>query len=154
MPAVSADSCFMTFLTSCPHFLRRLNALNFSYCLSHVCISPIIAISCLCSCSTQTTQSIAPPLSRDLWERVVHWRLEDGKIYRELEKLAGCSHGTICNILHYYHEFGQLTNPFNRQLGPVPLLNAEDMYFINNLLERELCLFLDELQDQLENDQG
>jgi hypothetical protein len=34
-------------------------------------------------------------LSKDLRERVVHWRLEDGKTYRELVKLAGCSIGTI-----------------------------------------------------------
>lgn len=93
---------------------------------------------------------MAPPLSKDLRDRVVHWRLKDGKTYRELAKLAGCSIGTIANILHYHCEFGQSTNPFNHRPGPTPLLNAEDMHFISELLEREPCLFLDELRDWLQ----
>lgn len=97
---------------------------------------------------------MTPPLSKDLRERVVHWRLEDGKTYRELAKLAGCSIGTIANILHYHHKFGQSTNPFNRRSGRVPLLNNEDMDFIDDLLEREPCLFLDELQDRVEEHCG
>lgn len=97
---------------------------------------------------------MAPPLSKDLRDRVVRWRLEDGKTYHELAKLAGCSIGTINNILHYHYEFGQSTNPFNRRPGPAPLLNAEDMAFIDELLEREPCLFLDELQDRLEEGRG
>ena len=97
---------------------------------------------------------MVPPLSKDLRDRVIHWRLEDGKTYRELAKLAGCSIGTITNILHYHHKFGQSTNPFNRWPGPAPLLNAGDMDFINELLDREPCLFLDELQDRLEEDCG
>ena len=88
---------------------------------------------------------MVPPLSKDLQDRVVHWRLEDGKTYRKLAKLAGCSIGTVANILYYHHKFGQSTNPFNRRTGPASLLNAGDMDFINELLEREPCLFLDEL---------
>jgi transposase len=80
--------------------------------------------------------------------------LEDGKTYTELAKLAGCSIGTIANILRYHHEFGQSTNPFNQRPGRAPLLNVEDMEYIDELLERDPCLFLDEIQDRLEEDRG
>src|SRR6266852_4405547 len=90
-----------------------------------------------------------PSLSKDLQERVVHWRLEDRKTYWELAKLAGCSRSTIGNILYYHHKFGQSMNSFNHQPGPASLLDVEDIDFINSLLEREPCLFLDELQGWL-----
>jgi hypothetical protein len=75
----------------------------------------------------------------------------DGKSYRELACLAGCSIGTISNILHFHYTFGQSTNPFSCQQGRSAMLNAGDMEFLNGLLEREPCLFLDELQDRLYN---
>jgi hypothetical protein len=65
------------------------------------------------------------------------WRLEDEKTYQELAKLAGYSIGTIANIFHYHHKFGQSINPFNRQPEPAPLLNTGDIEFIDELLERE-----------------
>jgi transposase len=89
------------------------------------------------------------PLSKDLRDRVVRWRIEDGKTYRELAHLANCSIGTISNILRFHHTFGQSTNPFGYRPGQPPLLNAGDMEFLDKLLEREPCLFLDELQDRL-----
>jgi len=89
------------------------------------------------------------PLSRDLRDRVVCWRIEDGKTYHELAHLADCSIGTISNILCCYHTYGQSTNPFGYHPGQSPLLNAGDMEFLDELLEREPCLFLDELQDRL-----
>ena len=108
----------------------------FCYYLSHVCIANY-SNDFVFLCHIQSSRSItycAPFVQR---YRVVHWRLEDGKTYRELAKLAGCSIGTIANILHYHHKFGQSTNPFNRWPGPAPLLNAGDMDFIDELLERE-----------------
>ena len=92
---------------------------------------------------------MVPPLSRDLCNRVVRWRTEDGKTYRELAHLAGCSIGTISNILYFHHIFGQSTNPFGNRPEQPPMLNAGDMQFLDGLLEREPCLFLDELQDRL-----
>jgi transposase len=92
---------------------------------------------------------MVPPLSRDLRDSIVRWRIEDGKTYHELAHLAGCSIGTISNILRFHHLFGQSTNPFSYWPGQPPKLNARDMEFLDKLLEREPCLFLDELQGRL-----
>jgi transposase len=92
---------------------------------------------------------MVPPLSRDLRDSVVRWRNEDGKTYRELAHLADCSIGTIGNILRFHHLFGQSTNPFGHRPGQPPMLNAGDMEFLDELLEREPCLFLNELQGKL-----
>ena len=44
----------------------------------------------------------APALSKDLRDRVVQWCIEKNWSYRKLAELAGCSIGTIANILMYH----------------------------------------------------
>ena len=70
----------------------------------------------LCS-SCCHASAMAPHLSKDLRDRVVQWRLTDQKTYCKLSALAGCSIGTISNILRYHHTFGQSTNPLTCQQG-------------------------------------
>jgi hypothetical protein len=89
---------------------------------------------------------MVPPLSR---RHVVHWRNEDGRTYCELALLADCAIGTIGNIPHFRHFFEQSANPFGYWPGQPPMLDARDMEFLDELLKREPCLFLDKLQGRL-----
>ena len=73
---------------------------------------------------------MVPPLSKDLRDSVVRWRIEDGKTYCKLADLAYCSFGTISNILCFHHLFRQFTNPFSYQPGQFP--RAGSMMVVTN----------------------
>ncbi|KAF8805230.1 hypothetical protein BYT27DRAFT_7090275 [Phlegmacium glaucopus] len=53
-----------------------------------------------------------PHLLKDLRDRIVKWQSDRGYMYRKLADLAGCSIGTITNILTYHNHYGTLVNPF------------------------------------------
>lgn len=93
---------------------------------------------------------MAPPLSKALRDRVVVWHQKNPDwTYRFLAELAGCSIGTISNILKYQSLYGQSTNPFGHRLGRQPFLDQPDLDFLQNLLDEEPCLYLDEIHSRL-----
>jgi transposase len=77
--------------------------------------------------------------------------MQYGYTYRHITKLANCSIGTVTNILQCHHLYGQSTNPFGQRPGRTPFLDAGDLTYLNHLLEREPWLYLDELQERLED---
>jgi transposase len=93
---------------------------------------------------------MAPHLSKDLHDQVVKWRMEKGMSYRELAYLEDCSIGTIYTILNYHYTYGQSTNPLSERTGWPHLLDAGDIIFLDQLLERESMLYLDEILSRLE----
>jgi len=95
---------------------------------------------------------MAPVLSKDLRDRVVEWRIQNNWSYRKLADMAGCSIGTIANILMYHRVYGTSTNPFRRHPGRPRMLDQEDHAYIDTLLDREPTIYLDEIQDKLMED--
>ena len=95
---------------------------------------------------------MAPQLSKDLRDHVVCWRTEHQYSYRKLAELAGCSVGTIANILMYHHIFGSSVNPFGQRPGRPCELDEEDRGYLENLLQCEPTIYLDEIQQKLQED--
>jgi hypothetical protein len=83
---------------------------------------------------------MTPPLPPALRDNIVRWRMQYGYTYRHIAELANCSIGTVTNILQCHHLYGQSTNPFGQRPGRTPFLDAGDLTYLDNLLEREPCL--------------
>ncbi|KAF8805244.1 hypothetical protein BYT27DRAFT_7192974, partial [Phlegmacium glaucopus] len=92
---------------------------------------------------------MAPHLSKDLRDRIVRWRSDHGYTYQKLEDLAGCSIGTIANILTYHNYYGTPVNPFRYYPGRPHLLDEQDRVYIYSLLKIEPTIYLDENQVKL-----
>ncbi|KZP18179.1 hypothetical protein FIBSPDRAFT_676564, partial [Athelia psychrophila] len=90
-----------------------------------------------------------PPLPKALRDNIVRWRNEHNYTYRRIAELANCSIGTVSNILQCYHDHGQSTNPLGQRTGRNRILEEGDLVFLDDLMERDPCLYLDEIQDQL-----
>ncbi|KAF8808608.1 hypothetical protein BYT27DRAFT_7096000, partial [Phlegmacium glaucopus] len=56
---------------------------------------------------------MAPHLLKDLHDCIVKWWSDHGYMYQKLADLAGCSIGTITNILTYHNHYGTSVNPFH-----------------------------------------
>jgi len=95
---------------------------------------------------------MAPQLSKDLRDCVVKWRVDHGYTYRKLSQLAGCSIGTIANILAYHNLYGTSVNPFRHYPGRPRLLDSQDRAYVDELLHREPTIYLDEIQLKLYED--
>lgn len=95
---------------------------------------------------------MAPSLSKDLRDRVVQWRIQNNWSYRKLADMAGCSIGTIANILMYHRVYGTSTNPYRKRTGRPRLLDHDDCAYIDTLLNRDPTIYLDEIQDKLVED--
>ena len=85
-------------------------------------------------------------------DRVVEWRIQNNWSYQKLADMAGCSIGTITNILMYHRMYGTSTNLFRHHTGQPCLLDQEDYGYIDTLLDREPTIYLDEIQDKLMED--
>ncbi|KAF8814761.1 hypothetical protein BYT27DRAFT_7205724 [Phlegmacium glaucopus] len=92
---------------------------------------------------------MAPHLSKDLRDIIVRWRSDHGYTYQQLEDLAGCSIGTIANILTYHNHYSTLVNPFRYYPGCPRLLDKQDRVYIYSLLQSEPTIYLDEIQVKL-----
>lgn len=97
---------------------------------------------------------MAPQLSKDLRDRVMFWHTEYQYSYRKLAELAGCSIGTITNILMYHRIFGSSVNPFGRRPGRSRELDEEDRGYLEHLLQREPTIYLDEIQQKFQEDRA
>jgi transposase len=71
-----------------------------------------------------------------------------------IASLAKCSIGTVSNVLRCQQVFGQSTNPFGRRPRREPDLDAGDLVFVDELLDREPRLYLGEIQERLEENRG
>ena len=67
--------------------------------------------------SSLSPTPMALTCSKDLRGRVVKWCEEYGYSYKKLAELAGCSNGTISNILQYQQLYSQSTHPFSQRPG-------------------------------------
>ena len=92
---------------------------------------------------------MAPALSKDLRDRVVHWRIQNEWSCRKLADMAGCSIGTVANILMYHHMYGTSTNPYRPRTGWPHLLDQDNCAYVDALLDWEPTIYLDEIQDKL-----
>jgi len=90
--------------------------------------------------------------SKDLRDRVVHWRVQNNWTYRKLADMAGCSIGTVTYILMYDCIYGTSTNPYRKRTGRPCLLDQDDCTYIDTLLNWEPTIYLDEIQDKLVED--
>ncbi|KAJ7802070.1 hypothetical protein B0H14DRAFT_2178271, partial [Mycena olivaceomarginata] len=75
------------------------------------------------------------PLVSELWNHIVVWQYEQNKPVEEIAELAGCSEGTVCNILWNKQEYGQTTKPHTQHRGHPPTLNTGDIDYLSALLD-------------------
>ncbi|PPR05263.1 hypothetical protein CVT26_012410 [Gymnopilus dilepis] len=67
----------------------------------------------------------------------------------EIKELAGCSIGTVYNVIDNFRNFGVVHNPLNRPAGRPRLLTDEDTAFLESLLDANPSMYLDEMQQKL-----
>ncbi|KAF9043258.1 hypothetical protein BJ165DRAFT_233319 [Panaeolus papilionaceus] len=84
-------------------------------------------------------------ISTDLKHCMVRWYHTDEMTMEEIRDLSGCSIGTVYDTLRNFEMFGQATNPFSRRSGRPSSLSAEDIKFLQSLLDANPSLYLDEL---------
>ena len=82
------------------------------------------------------------------------WCEEYGYSYKKLAELAGCSTGTISNILQYQQLYSQSTNPFSQHPGRTQIFYHTDVAFLDRLLQRQHSIHLDEVQAKFREDPG
>jgi len=92
---------------------------------------------------------MAPPISRDVRLRIVHWREEEGRSVDEIASLSGRSKSSIHEILELHRPWGTVVNPLARRTGRCRALDPNDMNFINGLVSARPTIHLDEIRDQL-----
>jgi len=102
--------------------------------------------------SSLSTTPMALTCSKDLRGRVVKWCEEYGYSYKKLAELAGCSNGTISNILQYQQLYSQSTHPFSQCPGTTQIFYHTDVAFIYRLLQRQHSIHLDEVQAKFRED--
>jgi len=89
-------------------------------------------------------------ISQQLRDRIITWRYGDGKLIREIADLAGCTERSVYNILWYYREHGDTSNPFAiKPQGRPRILEMGGLSFLASLLDTNPTLYLDELQEKL-----
>jgi transposase len=99
-----------------------------------------------------TAQSMPPPLSVDLKERIIKWYFEDGLTYCDICNQSRVSLGLISNTIRNYQECGG--HPFWCITEQPSYLNDQDMAFIQSTLDANPSIYLDELQKQLNDTQN
>jgi len=62
--------------------------------------------------------------------------------------------GLIYNVIHNFHDYGNIINPFACTAGRPSLLSNEDTVFINSLLVANPSFYLDEIQQKLSDIRG
>ncbi|KAJ7812919.1 hypothetical protein B0H14DRAFT_2523183 [Mycena olivaceomarginata] len=85
-------------------------------------------------------------LTSQLRDRIISWRYEHHKTAAEIAELAGCSERTVYNVLRWYRDYGQTSNPHARSRGRPRLLDMGDLNYLTALLDANPGLYLDELQ--------
>jgi transposase len=75
--------------------------------------------------------------------------------YRQIALVAGCSIGTVYNVLQLHREYGQVTNPLAEPTHKRHIVMDEaDYKFVRGLVTAQPTLYLDEIQDRLFESRG
>jgi len=128
-----------------------LNTCIFSNCLSQPNImTNLTKFSKPDKISSLSPTPMALTCSKDLRGWVVKWCEEYGYSYKKLAELAGCSNGTISNILQYQQLYSQSTHPFSQHPGRTRIFYHTA--FIYRLLQRQCSIHLDEVQAKFRED--
>jgi len=105
-----------------------LNTCIFSNCLSWPNImTNLTKFSKPDKISSLSPTPMALTCSKDLRGQVVKWCEEYGYSYKKLAELAGCSNGTISNILQYQQLYSQSTHPFSQCPGRTQIFYHTDV---------------------------
>jgi transposase len=90
-----------------------------------------------------------PHLSEDLKNRIADWYYTQNMTMEEIKELAGCSIGTVYNIIRNVRDFGVVKNPFNQQAGRPSSLTDGDIKFLEAVLDANPTMYLDKMQQRL-----
>ena len=93
---------------------------------------------------------MAPPISLELRKCIIYWRHELNLPISEIVRLSRRSERAIYTVLQYHRDFQQPSNPFARLRGCKRILEREDLEYLDGLLSSQPALFLDEIQDKLQ----
>lgn len=80
---------------------------------------------------------------------MAEWYFKDGMTMEQIKNLAGCSVGTVYNVINNVRNFGTVYSPLNQPPGRPPSLTNENIAFIEALLEADPSMYLDEIQQKL-----
>ena len=95
-----------------------------------------------------------PPISDDLWQRIIAWR-EDGLPIKSIAELAGCKDRAVYKILATQRDTGGVQYPPSfRPRGRPRTLDNHDIDYIAGLLAANPTLYLDEIQEKLLSARG
>lgn len=97
-----------------------------------------------------------PPhsVSRDLKARIPILRYEQGLSVKKICDLLGIKKSLVYKTLTYSRTFGVHYNPNVRNTGCRRRLSPTDITFIQSLLERRHCIYIDEIQEELATGRG
>lgn len=90
-----------------------------------------------------------PLLSIDLRNRIIHWRIREGRTVSEVAALAGCGERVVKSITCLYLETGEFSNGTAHTMGRPRILTMSDKSYIRSVLQEKPSLYLDEIQDML-----
>lgn len=97
---------------------------------------------------------MAPPISQEMRERIVYWRLTLGWSIDQCVEASGRSRARIFEILRLHKQHGVVYNPLARPAGRPRTLSMTDQGYLRSVLRARPTLFLDELTDILEQERG
>lgn len=89
---------------------------------------------------------MAPPLSHQLKQCIVQWRLDDGESVEEISRRARCSPSTVYEILRTVRLFGTISNPAVHTHGRRCLFEDLDLARIRQYINENPAAYLDEIQ--------
>ncbi|RDX47810.1 hypothetical protein OH76DRAFT_1316456, partial [Lentinus brumalis] len=89
-----------------------------------------------------------PHLQQQLRERIVHWRYNDHISVADIAQLAGCGTTAVYDVLQRFRETGDVQPGVSP--GRPRTLSGEDVAFISTLIEDNPVVYLDEIQEELE----
>jgi transposase len=68
---------------------------------------------------------------------------------KEISALASVSIRLVSNIIRFYCQYRQVTNPFGHRFGRPSYLDTDDMIYLQAILQANPSLYLDEIQERL-----
>ncbi|KAF8162142.1 hypothetical protein BJ912DRAFT_824107, partial [Pholiota molesta] len=97
-----------------------------------------------------------PPrtVSQDLKDRIPVLYYEQDLTVKEICAILGVRKSLVYKTLSYTLIYGVPYNPHTRSRGRHRVLLRNDIKFIQALIERRHCIYLDEIQEELDNHRG
>ncbi|TFK78756.1 hypothetical protein K466DRAFT_465982, partial [Polyporus arcularius HHB13444] len=93
-----------------------------------------------------------PHLQQQLRERIVHWHYNDNFSVDDIAQLAGCGKTAVYDVLERFRETGDVKP--GASPGRPRILSREDIDFIASIVDDNPVIFLDEIQQKLEDSRG